>query len=57
MLKWFVAALILHDLVLLPAYSSLDLYAQRLRLRGMPLTNYVRVPAISARCACSSSSR
>lgn len=45
-LKWFVAALILHDLVLLPAYSSLDLYAQRLRLRGIPLTNYVRVPAI-----------
>jgi hypothetical protein len=45
-LKWFVAALILHDLVLLPAYSALDQLDQRVRLRGIPLTNHIRVPAI-----------
>jgi hypothetical protein len=44
--KWFVAALILHDLVLLPAYSALDQLDQHVRLRGIPLTNHLRVPAI-----------
>jgi hypothetical protein len=41
-LLWFLGAVILHDLVLLPAYSALDRAAQ-------PATgdaiNYVRVPA------------
>ena len=43
---WFVAALVLHDLVLLPAYTALDQLDRRARLRGVPLANYVRVPAI-----------
>ncbi len=41
-LLWFVAGLILHDLVLLPAYSGLDRVAQRARLREIPVVNYVR---------------
>jgi hypothetical protein len=45
-LKWFVAALVLHDLVLLPAYSALDWLDQRLVLRGVALTNHIRVPAV-----------
>jgi hypothetical protein len=44
--KWFVAALILHDLVLLPAYTALDQLDRRVRLRGIPLANHIRVPAI-----------
>ncbi|HEY6889382.1 MAG TPA: hypothetical protein VI300_16420 [Solirubrobacter sp.] len=39
---WFVAAVILHDLILLPAYSILDRLAMGLT-RGA--INYVRVPA------------
>jgi hypothetical protein len=39
---WLVAAVILHDLVLLPAYSALD-RASRAALGGA--VNYVRVPA------------
>jgi hypothetical protein len=42
---WFAAALVLHDLVLLPAYSWLDRLAQRARVRGVPAVNFVRVPA------------
>jgi hypothetical protein len=38
---WLVAAVILHDLVLLPAYSLLDRAARPLG----PRINYVRVPA------------
>jgi hypothetical protein len=39
---WLVAAVILHDLVLLPLYGALD----RLALRARPANvNYVRVPA------------
>jgi hypothetical protein len=41
-LLWFVGAVILHDLVLLPAYSALDRMAQT-ATRGA--VNYVRVPA------------
>ena len=39
---WFVAALVLHDLVLLPAYSALD----RVARRGTPrhAVNHVRIP-------------
>jgi hypothetical protein len=40
---WFVLALVLHDLVLLPAYSAIDRLAAR-RLTGASI-NYVRVPA------------
>ena len=39
---WLVAAVILHDLVLLPAYSAVDRAGQA-ALRGA--INYVRVPA------------
>jgi hypothetical protein len=39
---WLVGAVILHDLVLLPAYSALDRVA-RVPLRGA--INHVRVPA------------
>jgi hypothetical protein len=45
---WFVAALILHDLIALPAYSALDRIAQQARVRGIAVVNYVRVPAVAA---------
>jgi hypothetical protein len=45
---WFVAALILHDMIALPAYSALDRIAQRARVRGVAVVNYVRVPAVAA---------
>ncbi|MFI9063939.1 hypothetical protein ACIGQE_18970 [Streptomyces sp. NPDC053429] len=41
---WFVGAALLHDLVLLPAYSLLDRAAQ-LPKAPWPSVNYVRVPA------------
>ncbi|HEY8584986.1 MAG TPA: hypothetical protein VIL49_18650 [Capillimicrobium sp.] len=46
LLLWLVGALVLHDLVLLPAYSLLD----RLAARGAPrgAVNYVRAPAAIA---------
>jgi hypothetical protein len=40
---WFVAAIVLHDLVLLPFYSVIDRAAGR-GARG-PAVNYVRIPA------------
>ncbi len=40
---WFVAALILHDVVLLPFYSALDRIGGRVLPGGA--INYVRVPA------------
>jgi hypothetical protein len=39
---WLVAAVILHDLVLLPVYAGLDRAAQHLTRDAI---NYVRVPA------------
>ncbi len=42
-LIWFVGAVILHDLVLLPFYSGLDRAASRLPAGGA--ANYLRVPA------------
>lgn len=39
---WLIAAAVLHDLVLLPAYSALDRLAMRSARRSV---NYVRVPA------------
>jgi fumarate reductase subunit D len=41
-LAWFVAALILHDFVVLPLYAGADRLGQRIA-RGA--INYVRVPA------------
>ena len=47
--EWFVAALILHDLIGLPVYSALDRVAQSApRVRGVPVINHVRVVAVSA---------
>jgi hypothetical protein len=40
---WFLAAIVLHDLVLLPFYSALDRVAQR-AVPG-PGVNHVRIPA------------
>jgi hypothetical protein len=40
---WLVAAAVLHDLLLLPLYSGLDLAARRI-VPG-PRVNYVRIPA------------
>ena len=40
---WFFAAVVLHDLILLPAYSLLDRLAQRTTPRNA--VNHVRVPA------------
>jgi hypothetical protein len=48
---WFVGAALLHDLVVLPLYSALDLGA-RIGLRSsagrraVPVINHLRVPAI-----------
>ena len=39
---WFVAAVILHDLILLPAYSGLDRLA---RFAAGDAVNHIRVPA------------
>jgi hypothetical protein len=41
-LKWFVGAVILHDLLLLPFYSALD----RAASLGGRAVNYVRIPAV-----------
>lgn len=43
---WFVAAIVLHDLALLPFYSALDRIGRR-GVRG-PQVNYVRIPAALA---------
>jgi hypothetical protein len=42
-LVWFVAALILHDLVVLPLYSGMDRLGKRVLPGGA--INYVRMPA------------
>ncbi|WP_205698236.1 hypothetical protein [Conexibacter sp. SYSU D00693] len=42
---WFVAGLLLHDLLVLPAYSVLDRAAARVRVAGVAAVNHVRVPA------------
>ncbi len=45
---WFVGAVVVHDLVLLPVYSLLDRRVLRGASRGRPAawTPYVRVPAL-----------
>ena len=40
---WFVAAIVLHDIVLAPAYTGLDRAAQRL---AGPAVNHLRVPVV-----------
>ena len=45
---WFVAALVLHDLVLVGAYSALDRVWQRARVRGIPVVNHLRAPAVAS---------
>lgn len=45
-LAWFVGALILHDMIALPLYSTLDRLAQRARLGGIAVINHLRVPAL-----------
>jgi hypothetical protein len=52
LLVWFVAAIVLHDLVFLPLYSALDRVLTSSRRRqlsspqGLAPINYVRVPAV-----------
>jgi hypothetical protein len=43
LLAWLIGGALLHDLVLLPAYSALDALA--IRALGAPLLNHVRIPA------------
>jgi hypothetical protein len=43
---WFVAALVLHDLVVVGAYSALDRVAQRARVRGVAVVNHLRFGAV-----------
>ena len=50
-LLWFVGAALLHDLVLLPLYSLLDVGARlglgaRARRARVPAINHLRVPAL-----------
>lgn len=53
---WFVGAVVLHDLVLFPAYALVDRLlnhrlgrgAGRRATRRVPLLNYVRVPTLAA---------
>lgn len=42
---WFAGALVLHDALVLPAYSLLDRAAVRLRVAGVAAVNHVRWPA------------
>jgi hypothetical protein len=53
LLAWYVGFVLLHDLVLLPAYTGADRVAQALLAgtprsgpRAVPLINHVRVPAV-----------
>lgn len=42
---WFVAAIVLHDVALLPFYSAVDRVARRGLPRGAAAVNHVRIPA------------
>lgn len=50
LLLWLLGGAILHDLVLLPAYSAVNLVVGRLlgrdHERAVPIVNYLRVPAV-----------
>ena len=41
---WLLGSVVLHDFVLLPAYSAIDRAARRLTAGGRAGVNYVRVP-------------
>jgi hypothetical protein len=45
---WLVGGALLHDLVLLPAYSALDALA--VRTLHTPLLNHVRIPFVLSAC-------
>ncbi len=49
---WFAAAIVAHDLVLFPVYALLDGLLSRTVVRlpapRVPVTNYIRVPALGA---------
>ena len=47
MLAWFLAALLLHDLVLFPLYAAGDRLLTAARTR-VPVVNHVRVPLLGA---------
>jgi hypothetical protein len=44
-LVWLIGGAILHDFVLVPAYSLLDALVRRLPRLGAPAINYLRFPA------------
>ncbi len=49
MLVWFLAAVVLHDLVLFPLYAAADrLFTAMCRPRGVPVVNHVRIPLLGA---------
>jgi hypothetical protein len=50
MLAWFLAAVVLHDLVLFPLYAAADrLFTAATRgPRAVPVVNHVRVPLLGA---------
>ena len=50
MLVWFLAAVLLHDLVLFPLYTAADRAFQAVvpRQRRVPVINHVRVPLLGA---------
>jgi hypothetical protein len=50
MLVWFLAAVVLHDLVLFPLYAAADrvFTAATRRPRAVPVINHVRVPLLGA---------
>jgi hypothetical protein len=49
MIGWFLAAVVLHDAVLLPLYSGADRALVALAPRArVPVVNHVRVPALGA---------
>lgn len=48
---WFAAAIILHDLVLFPAYALIDRVlapARRLPTPRVPVVNFVRIPLLAS---------
>jgi hypothetical protein len=44
LIAWLIGGALLHDLVVLPAYSALD--AAAVRTLGPPLLNHVRIPFV-----------
>ncbi|MBA3907734.1 MAG: hypothetical protein H0X35_13770, partial [Pseudonocardiales bacterium] len=48
MLIWFAGAAVVHDLVLFPAYSTVDRGLVAAARGNVPLINHIRVPALGA---------